>query len=69
MAFIFLKVKSINNDAIIQTRNYMNSHSMNCGMIINFGQSKTGLQLVFVQNDDIYDFTNKTFVKRNVLTI
>ena len=65
----FKAVNSLHNDAVIQIKNYMKHYSISSGMIINFGQSKTGLQLVFVQNDDIYDFTNKTFVKRNVLTI
>ena len=65
----FKAVNSLHNDAVIQIKNYMKHYSISSGMIINFGQSKTGLQLVFVQNDDIYDFTNKTFVKRNILTI
>jgi GxxExxY protein len=69
----FKAVNAINNDAIIQTRNYMNSHSMNSGMIINFGQTvksnNSNLAIILIQNNQIYDFMNGTFVQRNEINI
>jgi GxxExxY protein len=69
----FKAVNAINNDAIIQTRNYMNSHSMNSGMIINFGQTvksnNCNLAIVLLQNNHVYDLMNGIFVQRNEINI
>jgi GxxExxY protein len=69
----FKAVNAINNDAITQTRNYMNAYSMNSGMIINFGQTVKSngcnLAIILIQNNNIYDFVNGTFVQRNEINI
>jgi GxxExxY protein len=68
----FKAVNTLNNDAIIQIKNYMNQYSINSGMIINFGQTKANnknLGIILLQNNTIYDFVNGTFVQRNEITI
>jgi len=62
-------VNTLNNDSIIQIKNYMNYYSMNVGLIVNFGQSKSGLSIILLQNGVIYDLVNGTFVARNELTV
>ena len=62
-------VNSLNNDAIIQTKNYMGHYSIESGMIINFGQSKFGLSIILVQKNVIFDFINGTFTMRNEITL
>jgi len=63
-------VNTLNNDAIIQIKNYMNHYSMNVGLIINFGQTlKTGLGIVFIANGVIHDFVNGSFVARNEINL
>jgi GxxExxY protein len=62
-------VNTLNNDSIIQIKNYMNYYSMNIGLIVNFGQSKSGLSIILLQNGVIYDLVNGTFIARNELTV
>ena len=62
-------VNTLNNDAIIQTKNYMNHYNLSSGIIINFGQSKTGLSIILLSNGVIHDFVNGTFVARNEVTV
>jgi hypothetical protein len=62
-------VNNLNNDALIQIKNYMGHYSITSGMIINFGQSKHGLGIVLLQNGSVYDFTNGSFNVRQELTI
>ena len=66
-------VNTLNNDAIIQTKNYMNQYSINTGMIINFGQTvknnSKNLGIILIQNGVIYDYLGNTFIPRNELTI
>jgi GxxExxY protein len=62
-------VNTLNNDAIIQTKNYMNHYNLNSGIIINFGQSKTGLSIILLSNGGIHDFVNGTFVARNEINV
>jgi hypothetical protein len=57
-------INTLNNDAIIQTKNYMNHYSFTTGIIINFGQSKSGLSIILLNNSTIHDYTNGTFVQR-----
>ena len=60
-------INTLNTDAIIQTKNYMNQYSMNSGMIINFG-SKNGLGIILIQNNNLYNFINGSF-KLNEINI
>jgi len=63
-------VNSLNNDAIIQIKNYMNHYSINTGLVINFGQTlKTGLGILFIANGVIHDLVNGTFIARNELNV
>ena len=62
-------INTLNNDAIIQTKNYMNHYNMTTGLIVNFGQSKSGLGIILITNGAIHDFTSGTFVKRMELTL
>jgi len=61
-------VNVLNNDAIIQTRNYMSQHNITTGIIINFGQTvksnTKNLGIILVQGETIYDYTANTFVAR-----
>jgi len=66
-------INTLNNDAIIQIKNYMKHYSINSGMIINFTQfAKNGngtLGIILLKNGIIYDFTNGNFIPRNELNI
>ena len=63
-------VNNLNNDAIIQIKNYMNHYSIHTGLVINFGQTlKSGLGILLIANGVIHDFVNGTFVVRNELTM
>ena len=61
-------VNVLNNDAIVQTRNYMSQHNITTGIIINFGQTvknnTKNLGIILVQGEIIYDYTGNTFVAR-----
>lgn len=61
-------VNVLNNDAIVQTRNYMSQHNITTGIIINFGQTvknnTKNLGIILVQDETIYDYTGNTFVAR-----
>jgi GxxExxY protein len=61
-------VNVLNNDAVIQTRNYMSQHNIPTGVIINFGQTvksnAKNLGIVLVQGETLYDYTGGTFVPR-----
>ena len=61
-------VNVLNNDAIIQTRNYMSQHNITTGIIINFGQTvksnTKNLGIILVQGETIYDYTGNSFVSR-----
>jgi GxxExxY protein len=68
---IIIELKAINvlnNDALIQTKNYMNQHNISTGIIINFGQTmKTNaknISIVLIQDTVIYDYTNGSFIQR-----
>ncbi len=63
-------VNNLNNDAIIQIKNYMNHYSISTGLIINFGQTlKSGLGILLIVNGVVHDFVNQTFVQRNEITV
>ena len=62
-------INTLNNDAVIQTKNYMNHYSISTGLVINFGQSKTGLGIILISNGIVHDFVNGTFVSRNELNL
>jgi GxxExxY protein len=62
-------VNALNNDAIVQTKNYMNHYCINSGIIINFGQSVKNnilgnLGIVLIKDNLIYDFVDNTFKPR-----
>ena len=62
-------INILNNDALIQIKNYMNQHNTFNGIVINFGQSTKGsgknLGIILVKDQVIYDYTNETFIPRN----
>ena len=74
---IIIELKAINvlnNDAITQTRNYMNQHSKIIGLIINFGQTvksnAKNIGIILIQGETIYDYANGSFTQRgNELTL
>ena len=72
LANIIIELKAINtlnNDAVSQTKNYMNHYSISTGLVINFGQSKSGLGIILISNGIVHDFVNGTFIARNELTM
>jgi GxxExxY protein len=72
LANIIIELKAINtlnNDAIIQTKNYMNHYSISLGLVVNFGQSKSGLGIILINSGVVHDFVNGNFVARNELTV
>jgi len=72
LANIIIELKAINtlnNDAIIQTKNYMNHYCISTGLVINFGQSKTGLGVILISNGIVHDFVNGQFIARNELNL
>jgi len=62
-------INTLNNDAIIQTKNYMNHYNIPTGLIVNFGQSKTGLGIILISNGILHDFINGNFIPRNEINI
>jgi len=62
-------INTLNNDAIIQTKNYMKHYSLSVGLIVNFGQSRNGLSIILISNGTIHDFINGTFIQRNEITV
>jgi len=72
LANIIIELKAINtlnNDAIIQTKNYMNHYCISTGLVINFGQYKTGLGVILISNGIVHDFVNGQFIARNELNL
>ena len=73
---IIIELKAIANlnnaDSVIQIKNYMNQHNINCGLIINFGQcgkSSTGtINIKYINDNQIFNFINGQFVE-NTLNI
>jgi GxxExxY protein len=57
-------INTLNNDCIIQTKNYMKHYNITSGMVVNFGQSKYGLQIILINNDVLFDYINGSFVQR-----
>ena len=62
-------INTLNNDAIIQTKNYMGHYTISLGLIVNFGQSKSGLGIIFIEGGSIHDFVNGTFVQRREINV
>ena len=60
-------INVLNNDALIQIKNYMIQHSINNGLIVNFGQntksSGKNLGIILVKDQIIYYYTNETFIQ------
>jgi hypothetical protein len=59
----------LNNDAIIQTKNYMKHYNILNGLIVNFGQSKSGLGIILISNGVVHDFVNGNWIARIELTL
>jgi len=61
-------INTLNNDALIQTKNYMNQHNISIGMVINFGQmvknNTKNLNIILIRGDIIYDYINDSFIQR-----
>lgn len=56
-----------NNDSIIQIKNYMKQHTINNGLIINFGQSgknNTGsISIKYINGNKVFNFENGQFTE------
>ena len=55
-------VAHLNNDSIIQIRNYMKTVSIAQGLVINFSQKNSLLELKYIQGDSIFTFENGVFI-------
>ena len=62
-------INNLNNDAIIQTKNYMKHYNILNGLIVNFGQSKSGLGIILISNGVVHDFVNGNWIARIELTL
>ena len=47
----------------------MNHYCISTGLVINFGQSKTGLGVILISNGIVHDFVNGQFIARNELNL
>jgi GxxExxY protein len=71
---LIIELKAIgllNNEAVVQTKNYMKQFGLTTGMVINFGQSvkhtlSTNLNIVLIRDDLIYDLIGGNFFPRPV---
>ena len=64
-------ISSLNNDAVIQIKNYMKYYTFTEGLIINFGQptkaSQGSLEVKYISGNKVFDFIDGTF--KEVLVI
>ena len=58
----FKALNYLNNDAVIQIKNYMKHYNSNQGLIINFNQKNNKLDIRFIYNEMIFTFENGTFI-------
>lgn len=69
---LIIELKAIgmmNNEALVQTKNYMKHYGLTTGMVINFGQSvkhtlSTNLNIVLLRDETIYDLVGSNFFPR-----
>ena len=61
-------INTLNNDAIIQTKNYMSHYNITTGIVINFG-GKFGLGIILIKDNLIYDFINGNYLQRNEINV
>jgi GxxExxY protein len=54
-------VAHLNNDSIIQIRNYMKTTGIAQGLIINFSQRNSSIELKYIQGDSTFTFENGIF--------
>ena len=54
-------VAHLNNDSIIQIRNYMKTTSILQGLIINFSQKICSIEIKYIEGDSIFTFENGVF--------
>jgi GxxExxY protein len=57
----FKALNYLNNDAVVQIKNYMKHYNSNQGLIINFNQKNSKLDIRFIYNEMIFTFENGTF--------
>ena len=50
----FKAINHLSNDAIIQTKNYMKHYSISQGLVINFNQKNTAIDIKYINGDSIY---------------
>ena len=62
-------INTINDSACIQIKNYMKHYSISEGLIVNFGQSKNKIDMIYIQQDNIFNYTNGIFVPSTNLNI
>ena len=53
----FKAVTHLNNDAVIQIKNYMKHYSISKGVVINFNQKNNLLDIRYIQGELVYDNT------------
>ena len=51
-------VAHLNNESIVQIKNYMKQCSVSEGLVINFNQKGSGLDIRYIQNNEVYIFEN-----------
>ena len=60
----FKAINYLNNDAIIQTKNYMKHYSISQGLVINFNQKNTAIDIKYINGDSIYTLnSDNTFTQ------
>jgi len=55
-------VAHLNNDSIIQIRNYMKTVGIHQGLVINFSQRNSSIEIKYIQGESIFTFENGEFI-------
>ena len=55
-------INNFNNDSIIQIKNYMKFQNIVEGMVINFNQKNSNLDIKYLRHNEILNFVNGSFV-------
>jgi GxxExxY protein len=56
-------VNNLNNDCIVQIRNYMKYYSTPEGLVFNFNQRNGSLDIRYILQDTVFNFVNGSFVQ------
>ena len=55
-------INNFNNDSIIQIKNYMKFQNITEGMVINFNQKNSNLDIKYLRPYEILNFVNGSFI-------